>query len=70
MEARPISTDPITYLDKDGNQQVCTAYTVLTSETKASILDYADKWYDLPAEMCIRDSPRAVHPRPRRHLLL
>ena len=35
MEARPISTDPITYLDKDGNQQVCTAYTVLTSETKA-----------------------------------
>lgn len=42
MEARPISTDPITYLDKDGNQQVCTAYTVLTSETKASILDYAD----------------------------
>ena len=49
MEARPISTDPITYLDKDGNQQVCTAYTVLTSETKESILNYDDKWYDLPA---------------------
>ena len=49
MEARPISTDPIAYLDKDGNQQVCTAYTVLTSETKESILNYDDKWYDLPA---------------------
>ena len=49
MEAMPISTDPITYLDKDGNQQVCTAYTVLTSETKESILNYTDKWYDLPA---------------------
>ena len=49
METRPISTEPITYLDKDGNQQVCNKYTVLTSNTAGSILDLKDKWYDLPA---------------------
>ena len=49
METRPISTEPITYLDKDGNQQVCNEYTVLTSNTADSILDLDDKWYDLPA---------------------
>ena len=42
MPKMPISTEPITYLDKDGKQQVCNEYTVLTSETKESILDYAD----------------------------
>ena len=63
MEARPISTDPITYLDKDGNQQVCTAYTVLTSETKASILDYADKWYDLPAGWYVVKGDMTITPR-------
>ena len=63
MEARPISTDPITYLDKDGNQQVCTAYTVLTSETKASILDYADKWYDLPAGWYVVEGNVTITPR-------
>ncbi len=63
MEARPISTDPITYLDKDGNQQVCTAYTVLTSETKASILDYADKWYDLPAGWYVVEGDVTITPR-------
>ena len=49
MEPMPISTEPITYLDKDGNQQVCNEYTVLTSNTAGSILDLQDKWYDLPA---------------------
>ena len=63
IEARPISTDPITYLDKDGNQQVCTAYTVLTSETKASILDYADKWYDLPAGWYVVEGDVTITPR-------
>ena len=63
MEARPISTDPITYLDKDGNQQVCTAYTVLTSETKVSILDYADKWYDLPAGWYVVEGNVTITPR-------
>ena len=63
MEARPISTDPITYLDKDGNQQVCTAYTVLTSETKESILNYADKWYDLPAGWYVVEGDVTITPR-------
>ena len=63
MEARPISTDPITYLDKDGNQQVCTAYTVLTSETKESILNYTDKWYDLPAGWYVVEGNVTITPR-------
>ena len=63
MEAMPISTDPITYLDKDGNQQVCTAYTVLTSETKESILDYDDKWYDLPAGWYVVEGNVTITPR-------
>ena len=63
MEARPISTDPIIYLDKDGNQQVCTAYTVLTSETKESILDYDDKWYDLPAGWYVVEGNVTITPR-------
>ena len=63
MEARPISTDPITYLDKDGNPQVCTAYTVLTSETKESILDYDDKWYDLPAGWYVVEGNVTITPR-------
>ena len=67
MEARPISTDPITYLDKDGNQQVCTAYTVLTSEIKASILDYADKWYDLPAGWYVVEGNVTITPRVDTH---
>ena len=49
MEPMPISTEPITYLDKDGKVQVCNEYTVLTSNTAGSILDLDDKWYDLPA---------------------
>ena len=63
MEARPIPPEPITYLDKDGNQQVCTAYTVLTSETKKSILDYADKWYDLPAGWYVVEGNVTITPR-------
>lgn len=31
MASMPISTEPITYLDKDGKQQTCTKYTVLES---------------------------------------
>ena len=63
MEARPISTEPITYLDKDGKQQVCNEYTVLTSETKESILDYADKWYDLPAGWYVVEGDVTITPR-------
>ena len=63
MEARPISTDPITYLDKDGNQQVCTAYTVLTSEARESILNYDDKWYDLPAGWYVVEGNVTITPR-------
>ena len=33
MEPMKISTEPITYLDKDGKQQTCTKYTVLESVT-------------------------------------
>ena len=63
VKTMPISTDPVAYLDKDGNQQVCTAYTVLTSETKASILDYADKWYDLPAGWYVVKGDVTITPR-------
>ena len=38
MASMPISTEPITYLDKDGNQQVCNKYTVLTSNTAGSMV--------------------------------
>ena len=67
MEARPISTEPITYLDKDGKQQVCNEYTVLTSETKESILDYADKWYDLPAGWYVVKGDVTITPRVDTH---
>ena len=63
METRPISTEPITYLDKDGNQQVCNKYTVLTSNTAGSILDLTDKWYDLPAGWYVVKGDVTITPR-------
>lgn len=33
MPKMPISTEPITYMDKDGKQQVCNEYTVLMSNS-------------------------------------
>ena len=63
MEARPISTDSVAYLDENGQTKYCTAYTVLTSETKASILDYADKWYDLPAGWYVVEGNVTITPR-------
>ena len=63
MEARPISTDPVAYLDENGQTKYCTAYTVLTSETKASILDYDDKWYDLPAGWYVVEGDVTITPR-------
>ena len=63
METMPISTEPVAYLDKEGNQQVCTAYTVLTSETRESILDYDDKWYDLPAGWYVVKGDVTITPR-------
>ena len=63
METRPISTEPITYLDKDGNQQVCNEYTVLTSNTADSILDLDDKWYDLPAGWYVVKGGVTITPR-------
>ena len=63
MEPMPISTEPITYLDKDGNQQVCNKYTVLTSNTAGSILDLKDKWYDLPAGWYVVKGDVTITPR-------
>ena len=63
MEARPISTDPVAYLDENGQTKYCTAYTVLTSETKESILNYADKWYDLPAGWYVVEGNVTITPR-------
>ena len=63
METRPISTEPITYLDKDGNRQVCNKYTVLTSNTADSILDLTDKWYDLPTGWYVVKGDVTITPR-------
>ena len=63
MEPMPISTEPITYLDKDGNQQVCNKYTVLTGNTADSILDLQDKWYDLPAGWYVVKGNVTITPR-------
>ena len=49
MEPMKISTEPITYLDKDGKQQTCTKYTVLESVIIDDFFNSDDKWYDLPA---------------------
>ena len=63
MEARPISTDPVAYLDENGQTKYCTKYSVLTSETKESILDYDDKWYDLPAGWYVVEGDVTITPR-------
>ena len=63
MASMPISTDPVAYLDKDGNQQVCNEYTVLTSNTADSILDLDDKWYDLPAGWYVVKGNVTITPR-------
>ena len=49
VKKMPISTDPVAYLDENGQTKYCNEYTVLTSNTADSILDLQDKWYDLPA---------------------
>ena len=63
VKKMPISTDPVAYLDENGQTKYCTAYTVLTSETKASILDYDDKWYDLPAGWYVVKGDVTITPR-------
>ena len=63
VKKMPISTEPITYLDKDGNRQVCNKYTVLTSNTADSILDLTDKWYDLPAGWYVVKGDVTITPR-------
>ena len=63
VKKMPISTDPVAYLDKDGNQQVCNEYTVLTSNTADSILDLDDKWYDLPAGWYVVKGNVTITPR-------
>ena len=63
MEAMPISTDPVAYLDENGQTKYCTKYSVLTSETKKSILDYDDKWYDLPAGWYVVKGDVTITPR-------
>ena len=67
MEARPISTDPVAYLDENGQTKYCTKYSVLTSETKESILDYDDKWYDLPAGWYVVEGNMTITPRVDTH---
>ena len=67
MEARPISTDPVAYLDENGQTKYCTKYSVLTSETKKSILDYDDKWYDLPAGWYVVEGNVTITPRVDTH---
>ena len=67
VKKMPISTEPITYLDKDGNQQVCNEYTVLTSNTADSILDLDDKWYDLPAGWYVVKGDVTITPRVDTH---
>ena len=61
--ADPVELAPVPYLDADGKRQVCTEYTVLTSETKESILDYDDKWYDLPAGWYVVEGDVTITPR-------
>ena len=63
MEAMPISTDLVAYLDENGQTKYCTKYSVLTSETKKSILDYDDKWYDLPAGWYVVEGNVTITPR-------
>ena len=67
MEAMPISTDPVAYLDENGQTKYCTKYSVLTSETKKSILDYDDKWYDLPAGWYVVEGDVTITPRVDTH---
>ena len=67
MEAMPISTDPVAYLDENGQTKYCTKYSVLTSETKKSILDYDDKWYDLPAGWYVVEGNVTITPRVDTH---
>ena len=61
--ADPVELDPVPYLDANGKKQICTEYTVLTSETKESILDYDDKWYDLPAGWYVVEGDVTITPR-------
>ena len=67
MEAMPISTDPVAYLDENGQTKYCTKYSVLTSENKESILDYDDKWYDLPAGWYVVEGNVTITPRVDTH---
>ena len=67
MEAMPISADPVAYLDENGQTKYCTKYSVLTSETKESILDYDDKWYDLPAGWYVVEGNVTITPRVDTH---
>ena len=67
MEAMPISTDPVAYLDENGQTKYCTKYSVLTSETKESILNYDDKWYDLPAGWYVVEGNVTITPRVDTH---
>ena len=63
MEPMPISTEPITYLDKDGKQQTCTKYTVLESVTINDFFNSDDKWYDLPAGWYVVKGDVTITPR-------
>ena len=61
--ADPVELDPVPYLDANGKKQICTEYTLLKSETKESILDYDDKWYDLPAGWYVVEGDVTITPR-------
>ena len=55
--------EPVPYLDADGEEQVCTEYTVLKSNTANSILDLENKWYELPAGWYVVEGDVIITPR-------
>ena len=63
VKKMPISTDPVAYLDENGQTKYCNEYTVLTSNTADSILDLDDKWYDLPAGWYVVKGDVTITPR-------
>ena len=63
VKKMPISTDPVAYLDENGQTKYCNEYTVLTSNTADSILDLDDKWYDMPAGWYVVKGDVTITPR-------
>lgn len=67
LQAMTISNEPVTYLDADGREQVCTEYTVLENNTAEDILALENKWYDLPAGWYVVEGSVTITPRVDTH---